>query len=116
MKRILRRRANEPAPAPEKRRKPLATTLTFLLDERDIDADLRAITRPSPPPTRHHTPAHNSTQPRKHLNSSSCEFRFIIISHPWSCFRKLNCNIASERSQHARCPDLLGTSRFSGVW
>ncbi|XP_045533174.1 sin3 histone deacetylase corepressor complex component SDS3 [Pieris brassicae] len=68
MKRILRRRANEPAPAPEKRRKPLATTLTFQLDDRDIDADLRAISRSSPP--RHHS--HNSTQPRKHLNSN-CE-------------------------------------------
>ncbi|CAH0722018.1 unnamed protein product, partial [Brenthis ino] len=72
MKRILRRRANEPAPAPEKRRKPLTTTLTFQLDERDIDADLRAISRSSPPP-RHHNPSHNSTQPRKHLNSNSCE-------------------------------------------
>ncbi|XP_039747385.1 sin3 histone deacetylase corepressor complex component SDS3 [Pararge aegeria] len=69
MKRILRRRANEPAPAPEKRRKPLATTLTFQLDERDIDADLRAISRNSPPP-RHHTSNH---QPRKHLNSNSCD-------------------------------------------
>ncbi|KAL0842442.1 hypothetical protein ABMA28_014542 [Loxostege sticticalis] len=72
MKRILRRRANEPAPAPEKRRKPLATTLTFQLDERDIESDLRAISRHSPPP-RHHTPAHNATQPRKHRNSNSCE-------------------------------------------
>nr|XP_026489991.1 sin3 histone deacetylase corepressor complex component SDS3 isoform X2 [Vanessa tameamea] len=72
MKRILRRRANEPAPAPEKRRKPLATTLTFQLDERDIDADLRAICRASPPPR--HPPAHLA-QPRKHLNSSSCERR-----------------------------------------
>ncbi|XP_026747710.1 sin3 histone deacetylase corepressor complex component SDS3 isoform X1 [Trichoplusia ni] len=75
MKRILRRRANEPAPAPEKRRKPLATTLTFQLDERDIDADLRAIARHSPPPR--HAPAHHAAhathaaQPRKHLNSSS---------------------------------------------
>lgn len=68
MKRILRRRANEPAPAPEKRRKPLATTLTFQLDERDIEADLRAIARHSPPP-RHAPQTH-----RKHLNSTSCEF------------------------------------------
>lgn len=68
MKRILRRRANEPAPAPEKRRKPLTTTLTFQLDERDIDADLRAIARHSPP---RHAPAH--TLPRKHYNSSTCE-------------------------------------------
>ncbi|XP_063359980.1 sin3 histone deacetylase corepressor complex component SDS3 [Cydia amplana] len=66
MKRILRRRANEPAPAPEKRRKP-ATTLTFQLETRDIDADLRAIARHSPPPA---PPRH--TQPRKHVNSN-CE-------------------------------------------
>ncbi|XP_059045204.1 sin3 histone deacetylase corepressor complex component SDS3 [Achroia grisella] len=72
MKRILRRRANEPAPAPEKRRKPLATTLTFQLDDKDIDADLRAISRHSPPP-RHHAPSHNSAPPRKHLNSTSCD-------------------------------------------
>ncbi|XP_068629750.1 sin3 histone deacetylase corepressor complex component SDS3 [Battus philenor] len=73
MKRILRRRANEPAPAPEKRRKPLATTLTFQLDEREVEADLRAISRHSPhsPSPRHHASTHNSTQPRKHLNSSS---------------------------------------------
>ncbi|XP_011549580.3 sin3 histone deacetylase corepressor complex component SDS3 isoform X1 [Plutella xylostella] len=71
MKRILRRRANEPAPAPEKRRKPLATTLTFQLDERDIEADLRAISKHSPPPTRHHSV--HTAQPRKHMNSSSCE-------------------------------------------
>ncbi|XP_026329901.1 sin3 histone deacetylase corepressor complex component SDS3 [Hyposmocoma kahamanoa] len=72
MKRILRRRANEPAPAPEKRRKPLATTLTFQLDDREIEADLRAITRHSPAPSRHHS-SHNSQQPRKHLNSNSCD-------------------------------------------
>ncbi|XP_004930353.1 sin3 histone deacetylase corepressor complex component SDS3 isoform X2 [Bombyx mandarina] len=68
MKRILRRRANEPAPAPEKRRKPLATTLTFQLDERDIEADLRAIQRTTPP---RHPVQHNTAQPRKHLNSGS---------------------------------------------
>ncbi|KAI8434623.1 hypothetical protein MSG28_003156 [Choristoneura fumiferana] len=68
MKRILRRRANEPAPAPEKRRKP-ATTVTFQLDDRDIDADLRAIARHSPPPA----PPRHHAQPRKHLSSTSCE-------------------------------------------
>lgn len=73
MKRILRRRANEPAPAPEKRRKPITNTLTFQLDERDIEADLRAIARHSPPPApRHHAPPHNPP-PRKHLNSNSCD-------------------------------------------
>ncbi|KAJ0180774.1 hypothetical protein K1T71_004178 [Dendrolimus kikuchii] len=74
MKRILRRRANEPAPAPEKRRKPLATTLTFQLEERDVEADLRAIAH-SPP--RHHAappappPPPPPHPPRKHLNSST---------------------------------------------
>ncbi|CAK1581496.1 unnamed protein product [Parnassius mnemosyne] len=77
MKRILRRRANEPAPAPEKRRKPLATTLTFQLDERDVEADLRAISRQAQSPPRHHHQHHahhaptHATQPRKHLNSNS---------------------------------------------
>ncbi|CAG9784028.1 unnamed protein product [Diatraea saccharalis] len=80
MKRILRRRANEPAPAPEKRRKPLATTLTYQLDEREVDADLRAIARHSPPTHpahHHHHHAHHNTNhntPRKHHNSTnSCE-------------------------------------------
>ncbi|CAB3221366.1 unnamed protein product [Arctia plantaginis] len=71
MKRILRRRANEPAPAPEKRRKPITNTLTFQLDERDIEADLRAIARHSPPP-RHHAPQANPP-PRKHINSTPRE-------------------------------------------
>ncbi|XP_013194814.1 sin3 histone deacetylase corepressor complex component SDS3 [Amyelois transitella] len=69
MKRILRRRANEPAPAPEKRRKALTTTLTFQLDDRDIDADLRAIAAANPA----RVATTNNTQPRKHVNSSSCE-------------------------------------------
>lgn len=97
MKRILRRRANEPAPAPEKRRKPLATTLTFQLDERDIDADLRAIARHSPPPR--HAPAHHAAhathaaQPRKHLNSSShCKYSRELFGQRCCnaiCFRQL---------------------------
>ncbi|XP_053625610.1 sin3 histone deacetylase corepressor complex component SDS3 [Plodia interpunctella] len=66
MKRILRRRANDPAPAPEKRRKPLGTTLTFQLDDRDVDSDLRAILRADPPPA-------FAAQPRKHLNSTTSE-------------------------------------------
>ncbi|KAJ8725929.1 hypothetical protein PYW08_004112 [Mythimna loreyi] len=69
MKRILRRRANEPAPAPEKRRKPLTTTLTFQLDERDIDADLRAIARHDARAPA--APAISAMQPRKHLNSTT---------------------------------------------
>lgn len=80
MKRILRRRANEPAPAPEKRRKPITNTLTFQLDERDIEADLRAIARHSPHRAAHHTPHHAphhappNPPPRKHLNSTtSCD-------------------------------------------
>ncbi|RVE45272.1 hypothetical protein evm_010094 [Chilo suppressalis] len=88
MKRILRRRANEPAPAPEKRRKPLATTLTYQLDERDVESDLRAISRHTSP--RHHSTTHSTAHntshntathnppthnpPRKHHNSTnSCD-------------------------------------------
>lgn len=69
MKRILRRRANEPAPVPEKRRKPLATTLLYLLDDRDIECDLRAVTV-RPPSPRNHT---NNVQQRKNNNRCSQE-------------------------------------------
>ncbi|GBP86432.1 Sin3 histone deacetylase corepressor complex component SDS3 [Eumeta japonica] len=86
MKRILRRRANEPAPAPEKRRKPLTTTLTFLLDEREIEADLREIARNAPPSTapvpanntghRHHVLSlHNNAQPKKQHNTNDSPVR-----------------------------------------
>ncbi|XP_073982145.1 sin3 histone deacetylase corepressor complex component SDS3 [Rhodnius prolixus] len=48
MTRKLRRRPNDPAPLPEKRRGKLASLpsqLNFLLDEKDIEADLKAISR-----------------------------------------------------------------------
>ncbi|CAH1404598.1 unnamed protein product [Nezara viridula] len=48
MTRKLRRRPNDPAPIPEKRRGKLAslpTNINFLLDEKEIEADLKAIAR-----------------------------------------------------------------------
>ncbi|XP_066257769.1 sin3 histone deacetylase corepressor complex component SDS3 isoform X1 [Euwallacea similis] len=43
MTRKLRRRPNEPIPIPEKRRKVPNAQITYLLDEKDIDNDLRQI-------------------------------------------------------------------------
>ncbi|KAK8406411.1 hypothetical protein O3P69_007232 [Scylla paramamosain] len=43
--RKLRRRGNEPAPIIEKRRKPVSTTLQLLLDEREMDDDLKLINK-----------------------------------------------------------------------
>lgn len=48
MTRKLRRRPNEPAPMPDKRRKPLTTNLIYLLEDRDVDRDLREIARARP--------------------------------------------------------------------
>ncbi|XP_049276839.1 sin3 histone deacetylase corepressor complex component SDS3-like [Anopheles funestus] len=46
--RKLRRRPNEPLPVPEKRRKPTTNQLTFLLDDKEIDHDLKLISRSKP--------------------------------------------------------------------
>ncbi|XP_035919447.1 sin3 histone deacetylase corepressor complex component SDS3-like [Anopheles stephensi] len=43
--RKLRRRPNEPLPVPEKRRKPTTNHLTFLLEDKEIEHDLKLITR-----------------------------------------------------------------------
>jgi len=43
--RKLRRRPNDPVPIPEKRRKTPQSQITFLLDDREIDADIDAITK-----------------------------------------------------------------------
>lgn len=45
MTRKLRRRPNDPVPVPEKRRKPTTCQPVFLLDEKEIDNDLRSISR-----------------------------------------------------------------------
>ncbi|KAF2896833.1 hypothetical protein ILUMI_09343 [Ignelater luminosus] len=45
MTRKLRRRPNDPIPVPEKRRKPPAAQITYLLDEKEIDNDLKIISR-----------------------------------------------------------------------
>ncbi|XP_053660147.1 sin3 histone deacetylase corepressor complex component SDS3-like [Anopheles marshallii] len=46
--RKLRRRPNEPLPVPEKRRKPPTNQLTFLLDDKEIEHDLKLISRSKP--------------------------------------------------------------------
>lgn len=48
MTRKLRRRPNDPVPVPEKRRKPPAAQITYLLDEKEIDNDLKVISRGKP--------------------------------------------------------------------
>ncbi|XP_015789523.1 sin3 histone deacetylase corepressor complex component SDS3 [Tetranychus urticae] len=45
--RKLRRRPNDPAPVPEKRKRGSPAQLNYLLDERDINDDLKALTRAS---------------------------------------------------------------------
>ncbi|KAF5301201.1 hypothetical protein FQR65_LT08936 [Abscondita terminalis] len=45
MTRKLRRRPNDPIPVPEKRRKAPAAQITYLLDEKEIDNDLKVINR-----------------------------------------------------------------------
>lgn len=45
MTRKLRRRPNDPIPVPEKRRKPPAEKIVYLLDEKEIEADLKIINR-----------------------------------------------------------------------
>lgn len=45
MTRKLRRRPNDPLPVPEKRRKPPPAQLNYLLDEKEIELDLKMISR-----------------------------------------------------------------------
>lgn len=43
MTRKLRRRPNDPIPVPEKRRKTPAAQVTYLLEEKEIEADLKSM-------------------------------------------------------------------------
>lgn len=45
MTRKLRRRPNDPIPLPEKRRKPPTAQLVYLLDEKEIENDLKQMSR-----------------------------------------------------------------------
>ncbi|KAJ8958196.1 hypothetical protein NQ314_006449 [Rhamnusium bicolor] len=45
MTRKLRRRPNDPMPLPEKRRKAPTAQITFLLDEKEVENDLRLINK-----------------------------------------------------------------------
>ncbi|XP_018320291.1 sin3 histone deacetylase corepressor complex component SDS3 [Agrilus planipennis] len=49
--RKLRRRPNDPVPVPEKRRKPPVAQITHLLDEKEIENDLKVINRGEIPST-----------------------------------------------------------------
>uniref|UniRef100_A0A182W4A1 Sin3 histone deacetylase corepressor complex component SDS3 n=1 Tax=Anopheles minimus TaxID=112268 RepID=A0A182W4A1_9DIPT len=49
--RKLRRRPNEPLPVPEKRRKPTTNQIVFLLDDKEIEHDLKLIVRGKPNPS-----------------------------------------------------------------
>nr|CAD7458977.1 unnamed protein product [Timema tahoe] len=48
MTRKLRRRPNDPVPVPEKRRKPPPAQVNYLLDEKEIESDLKMIIRGKP--------------------------------------------------------------------
>ncbi|XP_065341960.1 sin3 histone deacetylase corepressor complex component SDS3 isoform X1 [Cloeon dipterum] len=48
MTRKLRRRPNDPVPVPEKRRKPPPATLNYLLEDKEIESDLRQMVRSRP--------------------------------------------------------------------
>lgn len=43
MTRKLRRRPNDPVPVPEKRRKPPAAQITYVLDDKEIEKDLKTM-------------------------------------------------------------------------
>lgn len=45
MTRKLRRRPNDPVPVQEKRRKPTTSQVVFLLDEKEVENDIKAISR-----------------------------------------------------------------------
>lgn len=45
MTRKLRRRPNDPMPLPEKRRKAPTAQITYLLDEKEVENDLRQINK-----------------------------------------------------------------------
>lgn len=45
MTRKLRRRPNDPVPVPEKRRKPPPAQVNYVLEDKEIESDLKAISR-----------------------------------------------------------------------
>lgn len=47
MTRKLRRRPNDPVPIPEKRRKPPVEKIVYVLDEKEVESDLKIINRGS---------------------------------------------------------------------
>lgn len=51
MTRKLRRRPNDPVPVPEKRRKPPAAQIVYLLEEKEVENDLKVIRGKMPAPS-----------------------------------------------------------------
>ncbi|KAJ8947649.1 hypothetical protein NQ318_009533 [Aromia moschata] len=69
MTRKLRRRPNDPMPLPEKRRKPPTSHITYLLDEKEMENDLRVINKGKvQTPVRKHSENSCSSSPG-HLQS-----------------------------------------------
>uniref|UniRef100_A0A182SGA2 Uncharacterized protein n=1 Tax=Anopheles maculatus TaxID=74869 RepID=A0A182SGA2_9DIPT len=74
--RKLRRRPNEPLPVPEKRRKPTTNQLTFLLDDKEIEHDLKLIARSKP------TSANRATQHATNEGASgSSNTSSVVTAH-----------------------------------
>ncbi|CAG9820629.1 unnamed protein product [Phaedon cochleariae] len=64
MTRKLRRRPNDPMPLPEKRRKAPAAQITYLLEEKDVENDLRIINKGNvPTPVRKQSENSSSSSP-----------------------------------------------------
>ncbi|XP_050099731.1 uncharacterized protein LOC126579972 [Anopheles aquasalis] len=69
--RKLRRRPNEPLPVPEKRRKPTTGQLVFLLDEKEVENDLKLISRGKPGPSARAQQAANGGAPGSNLSAAT---------------------------------------------
>jgi len=76
MTRKLRRRPNDPVPEKvEKRRKPPPAQLNYLLDEKEIELDLKAINRAKAPTAVRKPGAHRRKKYKmcnKYLSSKTC--------------------------------------------
>lgn len=71
MTRKLRRRPNDPVPVPEKRRKPAMAQIVYLLDEKEVENDLKLINRGKvSTPVRKPGKLHHGIHQKDHLKFS----------------------------------------------